>query len=116
MHMTFTLVWLRGFVPSLLLLPDCNVLLMQAGWHRVKVLHKQAGILETPRLDANPVTSLMSIKFSRHEAECAESKARPWSLLSPEASWWWFQCQLKVPQEISRTSLRPDAQLLKDRI
>ena len=84
------------------------------GWRHDRVLRKLAEILEERRTEANgssPGTALQSIKFVKQGGKPQNSSNNPQSLLSAGAQWNMrsdLDCQLKFPQEITITSLRPD--------
>lgn len=73
-----------------------------------------AEILEECRREANkasPVPSQTRINFVRQGAQDLSNTARAWSLLTPGAEWALIadlHQQLKFPQEITLTTLRPD--------
>ncbi|KAJ8368703.1 hypothetical protein SKAU_G00087310 [Synaphobranchus kaupii] len=97
------------------ILSGCKAALTQGryGWRHDRVLRKLAKILEACRLEANrasPVTSQWLIQFIRQGGEAQGSSMREWSLLSPGGEWNMradLDRQLKFPQEITTTSLRP---------
>eukprot|EP00064_Thunnus_orientalis_P005499 superscaffoldBa00000541_g5513 len=80
-------------------------------------MRKLAEILEACRLEANRaslVTSQQLIQFVRQGADTQSSSMREWSLLSTRGEWNMradLNHQLKFPQEITTTSLRPDIML-----
>ncbi|XP_016140413.1 uncharacterized protein [Sinocyclocheilus grahami] len=94
----------------------CKTALTQGryGWRHDQVLWKLAEVIETRRLKASrarPVTSHGLIQFVRQGGEVLSSTTKEWSLLSPGGNWELradIDHQLKFPQQITITSLRPD--------
>lgn len=98
------------------ILSGCKTALTQGRyrWRHDKVLRKLAEAIETRRLEANHAslpTSRPLIQFIRQGGEALSSSARESSLLTSGGEWAFradLDRQLKFPQDITLTSLRPD--------
>nr|XP_061825268.1 uncharacterized protein LOC133612115 [Nerophis lumbriciformis] len=98
------------------ILSGCKVALSQGryGWRHDRVLRKLAEILEARRVEANgasPGTAQRLIKFVKQGGQPQSSSKSIQSLLSVGGEWNMkadLDRQLKFPQEITTTLLRPD--------
>ncbi|RXN24825.1 hypothetical protein ROHU_021965 [Labeo rohita] len=98
------------------ILSGCKTALTQGRyrWRHDRVLRKLAEVIEGRRLEVNKASSLTSdqpVQFVREGGEALCSIIRERSLLSPGGEWDLrvdISHQLKFPQQIAITSLRPD--------
>ena len=98
------------------ILSGCKVALTQGryGWRHDRVLRELAEILEERRTEANrasPGTSQRTVQFVKQGGKPQNTSKNPQSLLAAGCEWNMradLDRQLKFPQEITATSLRPD--------
>ncbi|KAL1266945.1 hypothetical protein QQF64_002620 [Cirrhinus molitorella] len=106
------------------ILSSCKTALTQSryGWRHDRVLTKLAEVIEARRLEVNKATTITSdrpVRFVKQGGEALSSSVRERSLLSSGSEWNLrtdLGRQLKFPQQIAITSLRPDMipAILKD--